>query len=852
MHRTICPFVSSCAVLAAFAVLAAPVSGARAEEAPPVLVHDVGAYALFGRSAVVLNGAASMPVHTSIGSETSVELSLQTIATGENSYVAAPLVIGRDASEVHAVFTDLLDTSPGVVVFHASVPLGGRIVDESNWPHAPEITCGGASIVVDSSTSPLTLAPGRYDTITVQQDQTLTLVAGGRYELCSMKLRSGATVEAHAGTFVLLRDYLTADGRTRITGDGACGARWIAAAKKLSPAPGGSGFEFIHRSGAANRSLIEGQFFTNGRIWLGQNVDYVGRLWGERIDGFGSNELPRTVADCRSAQCGDGNLDAGESCDDGNNLDGDCCSAFCEVLPPGAACDDGLFCTTGDVCSADARCIGSGSPCDAPDGDANCSEQCNEDTDRCDAPDPDGSPCDDGVYCNGADLCASGGCISHSGSPCAGLDGDTNCREGCVESTHRCDGYDPPGAPCSDGRFCTVGESCDGLGTCTGGTSPCPEADGDADCAESCDELADACDASDAEASPCNDGLFCTATDQCDGRGHCQSWGDPCANAAGDGDSDCSEACDEGTDACSAPDRDGAPCSDGLACTVGERCLSGVCAPGGLTSCDDSNPCTDEFCAPDGSCLRDYNAIACDDGNACTTGDRCQSGSCTGTAFVDCRDDDLCSTDVCDPADGICHHSYAPSDACHVSGKSRTSIELGYLGTGGEVAGRLTTSWRGNPGEDSTAREELGDPSLGDSFAVCFYDETSGVAELAYRLDFNDDAIEGGSWRRKGGFFDLLYRLKAADGTSQGVSALRLGVDRDGVPKMKLVAGANAGCSDDCRAKFAPPPRRPDGRLFAMEPGMTVQWTASTGACWSSRYESAAVNTPDAFQARAR
>jgi len=31
------------------------------------------------------------------------------------------------------------------------------------------------------------------------------------------------------------------------------------------------------------------------------------------------------------------------------------------------------------------------------------------------------------------------------------------------------------GAACDDGLFCTVGEACDGKGACTGGTSPCNE-----------------------------------------------------------------------------------------------------------------------------------------------------------------------------------------------------------------------------------------------------------------------------------------------------------------------------------------------------------------------------------------
>jgi hypothetical protein len=44
----------------------------------------------------------------------------------------------------------------------------------------------------------------------------------------------------------------------------------------------------------------------------------------------------------------------------------------------------------------------------------------------------------------------------------------------------------PAGEPCDDGLFCTVGEECDGNGNCTGGTSPCePE--------ENCCERWDEC-----------------------------------------------------------------------------------------------------------------------------------------------------------------------------------------------------------------------------------------------------------------------------------------------------------------------------------------------------------------------
>ena len=834
----------------AFALALASAPSLRAEEVPPTLRRDIGAYALFGRSYVKWNGAASMPVRGSIGSESIVEFPSRTAADGDEGYVAAPAVVADDASHLHFVFASTFDAAPDVIVDHPPAVFEGPLVADIDYPVAPEMTCGGSDVTVDSSNSPLTLAPGRYRDVTVTSDQTLRLVAGGRYELCSLRVRSGATVEAHTGNMVLVRDYLVTAARARLSGDGACGAQWIVLATPPSFSPTGAAIEF-DQGGPSGRARIEGQFFTTGRIVMAQHNDYVGRFWGDRIDGRVADSITRTLADCRAPQCGDGVLDAGESCDDGNNRNGDCCTAFCEMLAVGSACEDGLFCTVDDTCDADARCIGSGDPCERPDGDANCSESCNEETDACDARDPDASACDDGVYCNGTDLCASGACAWHSGSPCPAPGDDDDCMEGCNEVTHACDAPEVPGSPCNDGRFCTTGEACNDAGACGGGVSTCPGTDADGDCAESCDELADSCTAFDADGSGCDDGLFCTATDVCDGRGLCRGLGDPCASGLGDADANCSESCDEAAGACTAPDLDGTPCSDGLACTLAERCIAGTCAASGVTSCDDANPCTDEYCAADGNCLRDYNALACDDGNACTTGDRCIRGTCGGAAEVDCRDDDLCSSDTCDPSDGSCHHSYAPSDRCDEMGSSLTRIDLSFSPKDGAPFERLMTAWRSESDDDATWREDLGNPSLGDALAVCFYDESRDLPELAYRLDFDATTLAGAAWKRTARGDDLIYKLKASAGTSQGVSSVRIGGGKRGSPTFRLRAGAGGGCSGECRTKFDPPPGA-EGRLFAMEPGMTVQWVAETGACWSSRYESADVNTPQSFRARAR
>ena len=67
------------------------------------------------------------------------------------------------------------------------------------------------------------------------------------------------------------------------------------------------------------------------------DLDGAARLSGPRID-MGADELT----------CGDGTLDLGEACDDGNATDGDDCDSNCTltacgngIVTAGEACDDG-------------------------------------------------------------------------------------------------------------------------------------------------------------------------------------------------------------------------------------------------------------------------------------------------------------------------------------------------------------------------------------------------------------------------------------------------------------------------------------------------------------------------------
>lgn len=140
--------------------------------------------------------------------------------------------------------------------------------------------------------------------------------------------------------------------------------------------------------------------------------------------------------------CGNGDVEAGEACDDSNVLNGDCCSSACQYEANGSPCpSDGNGCT-------DDQCDGAGT-CGIPNT----------------------APCDDTVFCNGTDTC-SGGICTHAGNPCPGPDGDGNCSESCDETADACTGADPNGTACNDSSVCTPSDQCS-EGSCTGPALNC-------------------------------------------------------------------------------------------------------------------------------------------------------------------------------------------------------------------------------------------------------------------------------------------------------------------------------------------------------------------------------------------
>jgi cysteine-rich repeat protein len=130
------------------------------------------------------------------------------------------------------------------------------------------------------------------------------------------------------------------------------------------------------------------------------------------------------------AVCGDGEIDGQlEECDDGNVLDGDCCSSICTTDSFGTPCgpDDGNPCTD-EICNGEGQCfsdIDQENPCS--DGNA-CTilDYCNSDG-FCTSDNPleEGDTCFDVNLCGGSGLCTNGDCIGDPAS-CDGFGDQCN------------------------------------------------------------------------------------------------------------------------------------------------------------------------------------------------------------------------------------------------------------------------------------------------------------------------------------------------------------------------------------------------------------------------------------------
>ena len=369
-----------------------------------------------------------------------------------------------------------------------------------------------------------------------------------------------------------------------------------------------------------------------------------------------------TTPDVTPDPCGDGVVDDGEQCDDGNEVDDDDCANDCTT-------NLGVLC---DPCAEDTECYDGA--CAALPSGAFCASYCDPEGDAC----PDGYACtafegsDETFVCTPTDGGFCGTCGDST------VDEDEECDDGNFDAGDGCapdctiepycgDGEVGEGEECDDGNdidtddctsACTVAFCGDGF------------VQGDEACDDGNDDDTDACTTACAFAA-CGDG-FVQGTEECD-----------------DGNTDDADACTTACTLAACGDgfvQDGEECDDGNtddtdACTT--ACTIAACGDGfvqGAEECDDGNDDDTDACTTActlATCGDGFvqGTEECDDGNdddtdACTTA--CTLATC-GDGFVqdgeECDDGDLDDADECTTAcalpacgDGILHEGEACDD----------------------------------------------------------------------------------------------------------------------------------------------------------------------------------------------
>ena len=246
---------------------------------------------------------------------------------------------------------------------------------------------------------------------------------------------------------------------------------------------------------------------------------------------------------------------------------------------------------------------------------------------------------------------------------CTQIVAPTCFRSECDEATLQCVVVPDDGAPCNDGQFCTVNDSCE-AGICTGGPPNTCEMTGDQCHFVACDEDTDSCSLQTA-----TNGQACAAEDLCTVNASCQNG--LCIGTQKDCffapvPDECFVAvCNPANGMCEPqPGNDGAACpTGGDLCLVNKICLGGVCQGGVPVNCSAfTNGCNNGMCdpvdgscysapvPPGGTCLEATDACntgicdnagkclptpsndggTCNDGNSCTMGETCLSGMCQG------------------------------------------------------------------------------------------------------------------------------------------------------------------------------------------------------------------------------
>jgi len=529
---------------------------------------------------------------------------------------------------------------------------------------------------------------------------------------------------------------------------------------------------------------LHGTIFPDGNVMVATQLSYGGVP--PCPGGFPDQE------DVRVTRC---------SCDDGNTLDGDGCSAQCRVEP----------CFT---------CAGSPSVC---------------------SPSPDGAPCDDGHDCSTGETCTGGACGGGSAVvPCIDATGVWTLQVGFPSTqeivTQR--GSDiffsaePPGwAGVIDPATGAVSLADAGTGAVCG--------------------LENAISSIHATVAPDGNSLsgagviYSTGSHSCPGTN--VTVAGQRTQSCGDGTIDGGEACDDDNivagDGCSpfcqveqcwtcsgSPSvcslRSGDPCDDGNPCTGGDRCTAGGCIPATVlpgAPCDDHNPCTVDACDFSGHCA----GTPVPTGTACDDAATCSQGTCNGSECIASAPGCAACTG-CQPGVGCVA---SPRPVCLGStDPERGQLKLKRSPTSSRD--RFSWSW---PKGAALGFPELGHPTSADGYTLCLYTD-----EASPTLLFRATAPPGNPWTTNG---RSKYAYRNAATTPEGV--LRLTVVSGTVGKSRASALGNGSHLADRLLGLPSPP---------LPVPLRLQLQIDNGGCLETRYTAGSVlqNDPAIGSFRAR
>jgi hypothetical protein len=330
--------------------------------------------------------------------------------------------------------------------------------------------------------------------------------------------------------------------------------------------------------------------------------------------------------------------------DDGVACTVDSCDEVADLLintTDDAACDDGLFCNGLELCDSTEGCTAISVP-DPDDGVACTVDICDENSDLL-FNTPLDTLCDDDLYCNGIETChATHGCQDNV-DPDAD-DGVACTADSCNEASDSLVNT-PVDVTCDDGKFCTGVETCHATLGCQDNPDPDPD-DGIACTTDSCDHGLDSFVHSPVDIL-CDDGLFCTGVETCDATLGCQDNADPDPD---DGLPCTVDSCEEASDSLVNTPVDAA-CDDGLFCTGAESCHATLgCQAGAAPDPNDGVVCTIDSCDEVGNSLTNApDDSSCDDGLFCTGVETCDAAlGCQNGAAPDPDDGVACTMDSCD------------------------------------------------------------------------------------------------------------------------------------------------------------------------------------------------------------